>query len=153
MSPPEALLPSLALGSLLELSSLEAAPEGTYAYQGRLAGIVRRLAACQGATGPILRLQGELFWLHGAKRLGARSVVVPESIADAVRAAFAEHPRRSTRDRVTVHVDFDLWAIRQAASALGYRLHAEGRASVPVPLSQVIAAAILRPVPLEPSEL
>lgn len=146
------LLPQLATAQLCRIEWPDGAPDGAYQYLYRLCGIVRRVAALETLTGPRLRLQGELIAGQGSKRWASRSAIVPQAIADAVQAAFAEHPPSSTRDRVTVHIDFDLWAIRQAAAALGSRMHCEGRAYVPDPLSVLVAASFSRPVYQEPAE-
>jgi hypothetical protein len=148
-----ALLPQLTTAAICRVAWGADDPDGAYLYLYRLCGIVRRIAAQQSLTGPRWRLQGELIAGAGAKRWAARSAIVPQPIADAVQAVFAEHPPSSTRDRVTVHIDFDVWAIRERASALGERLHCEGRAYVPAPLSALVAQSFSRPVPTAPSQL
>lgn len=145
------LLPQLTTAQLCRIEWPAAAADGTYQYLYRLCGIVRRVAAVETLTGPRFRLQGELIAGHGAKRWASRSAIVPQAIADAVQAAFAEHPPSSTRDRITVHVDFDLWAIRLQLAALGCTMHCEGRAYVPELLSALIAQSFSRPVPQAPT--
>lgn len=140
----------LSTAALLRIRWGDDDPDGTYLYLYRLCGIVRRVAAQQSLTGERLRLQGELIAGAGERRWAARSALVPSAIADAVQAAFAEHPPSSTRDRITVHIDYDLWAIRARTAALGYRVHCEGRAFVPEPLSALVAASFSRPVPPAP---
>lgn len=154
-APPAAALPgpvraTLATADILTIEFPPEAADGTYLYCYRLAGICRRVAAVEGRLGPILRLQGEFLAARAGATWAARSLIAPEGVVGAVRAAFAEHPRASTRDRVRVHLDFDLWAVRQAAAPLGYVMHAEGRAWVPHPLSALLAQALARPYPQAP---
>lgn len=151
--PPDsgAILAQLTTSQLCRIRWAPEDPDGAYLYLYRLCGIVRRVAARETVGGPRLRLKGKLVAGAGPHRWSARSAIVPPAIADAVQVAFAEHPPSSTRDRITVHVDFDLWAIRDRSLALGYRLHCEGRAIVPHPLSALVAQSFSRPVPASPT--
>ncbi len=145
------LISQFTIAAICVIDWADSSVDGDFLYLFRLAGIADRVKAMQTVAGERFRLQGHFLAAADTRRWASRSAIVPQAIADDVTAAFAEHPRLSTRDRVTVHLDFDLWAIRETRAALGYRVHCEGRAWVPVPLSSLIAAALARPVPTAPS--
>jgi hypothetical protein len=149
----DSIAESLSIPSICAIEFPPDAPEGAYLYLFRLCGIVRRVHAAQTVLGSRYRLQGELLAGRGSDRWAAYSFVVPEAIADQVQACLAEHPPRSTRDRVVVHVDFDLWARKRLDLALGHELICQGRAYVPEPLSSLAALSFARPVLPEPSDL
>lgn len=146
------VLRSLYTAAVMVIEFPPEAGDGTYLYCYRLCGIARRMAVSEGRLGPILRLQGEFLAAREGSTWAARSLIATDTVAAAVRRVFDEHPKRSSRDRVRVNLDFDLWALREAAAPLGYRMQADGRAWVPEPLTALIASSLARPLPEEPQK-
>lgn len=143
---------SLSIPAVCQIEFPDSAVDGTTVYLLRLCGIARRVIGAQTVLGQRYRVQGDILIGRGPYRWAARSFIAPPELADAVQACFAEHPPRSTRDQVTVHFDFDIWARKRPALALGYELVCQGRAYVPEPLSALAALSFSRPVPTLPPD-
>jgi hypothetical protein len=124
---------------------------GTYQYLCRLFGIVAKVSVSPSRWGPRVRLYGTLVARRPDVRCEAPIVLVPVALADRVSKEFAAHPPNSTRDRVRVWIDYDLWAVK-TASIVGVDIVCNGNAWVPEPIAWLEAISMGRAFPKSPSE-
>lgn len=122
---------------------------GTHQYLCRLYGIVSRVSVGQSRFGPRVRLYGRFVARRPNERCEAPIVLVPVALADLVTKAFTTHPPNSTRDRIRVWVDFDLWALK-TYSVVGFDVICDGEVWVPEPLKMLEAVSMLRAFPKSP---
>jgi hypothetical protein len=125
-------------------------PPDTHEYLCRLFGIVAKVSVSESKFGPRVRLYGELIARRPDERCEAPIVLVPTVLAEQVSAVFAAHPPHSTRDRVRVWIDFDVWVVKSRSLLGGLDFICDGQAWIPEPLRSLESSVMVRGWPKSP---